>query len=74
MGKGKYTYARGAAAGGEGDEDVQNLYEGQWKNNEKHGIGKQTYVGSGEYFGYWENGKRQGEGVFTYLSKDVYSG
>ena len=52
-----------------------NKYEGEWKNNARHGIGKMLYAGIGEYHGYWENGKRHGEGVFTYeKTGDVYSG
>jgi len=47
---------------------------GDWHDNLKHGIGKMTYVGQGEYYGYWERGLRHGEGVFTYTNKDVYSG
>ncbi len=53
-------------------------YEGEFKANMKHGIGKMTYRTKedykGEYYGYWENGRRHGEGVFTYPSKDTYSG
>ena len=36
---GKYTYATGAPK--EGDEaPVAEVYQGAWKNNSKHGIGK----------------------------------
>ena len=51
-----------------------NRYEGDWKNNKKHGIGKMKYINVGEYQGYWENGHRHGEGIFTYANGDVYSG
>ena len=57
---------------GEGKIDK---YEGEWKNNLKHGIGRMTYSDNGEYFGRFENGKRHGEGIFTYKkNNDVYSG
>eukprot|EP00831_Metopus_contortus_P080198 TRINITY_DN8151_c0_g1_i1.p1 TRINITY_DN8151_c0_g1~~TRINITY_DN8151_c0_g1_i1.p1 ORF type:complete len:165 (+),score=37.90 TRINITY_DN8151_c0_g1_i1:180-674(+) len=53
-------------------------YEGDFKNNTKHGIGKMAYKPKGEpkgeYYGYWENGFRHGEGVFTHINKDIYSG
>ena len=62
-GQGTYTIA---ASGGEGEEDVRDSYKGEWQNNQKNGIGKQTYFGVGEYNGYWENGQRHGEGVFIY--------
>ena len=49
-------------------------YDGEWKNNMKHGIGRMTYAKAGEYNGFWENGRRHGEGVFHYSNGDVYSG
>lgn len=58
-----YTYKNG------------DTYDGEWRENEKHGIGTLNYLNEGEYFGRFENGKRHGEGVFTYKkTKDVYSG
>lgn len=49
-------------------------YKGQWENNNKSGIGRQNYLGVGEYHGYWANGQRHGEGIMTYVNQDVYSG
>ena len=49
-------------------------YDGEWKINKKHGIGRMTYEKAGEYNGFWENGRRHGEGVFTYTNGDTYSG
>ena len=66
---GTYTYSKYQNA-----EEVRDTYKGAWKNNMKHGIGRQMYVGVGEYNGYWENGQRCGEGVMIYTNKDVYSG
>ena len=40
----------------------------------KSGIGRQNYIGVGDYYGYWCDGERHGEGVMTYQNKDVYSG
>ena len=54
--------------------ELGHKYDGEWKDNEKQGIGKMTYKGSGVYHGYWENGRRHGEGVFTYENGDTYSG
>ena len=62
-----YTYA--AAEGAE-----KEVYTGEWKDNCKHGIGKQNYAGLGQYYGHWENGEKCGEGVMIYLNKDIYSG
>jgi radial spoke head protein 1 len=38
-GKGRYTYANG------------DKYEGDFRENKKHGIGKLTYKDKGEYYG-----------------------
>jgi hypothetical protein len=62
-GRGQYLYFATA-----------DKYDGEWKTNRKHGIGKMHYNKKGVYQGYWENGKRHGEGVFTYPNGDVYSG
>jgi len=67
-GEGDYTYAD------KGTEEEPVQYKGSWENNQKSGIGKQTYKNVGEYYGYWKEGCRHGEGVMTYVNKDVYSG
>lgn len=46
----------------------ENLYKGQWSNNNKNGIGKMIYAGVGTYYGYWVDGQRSGEGVMTYTN------
>ena len=61
-GNGKYTYSK------HGGEENPDTFEGEWKDNLKHGIGKQIYNGKGTYYGYWEKGLRNGEGVFTYTN------
>ena len=78
---GVYTYAPGSdqAPSGDGGDDgapavVKEVYVGEWKDNLKHGIGKQNYIGQGEYTGYWERGEKHGEGVMKYLNGDIYSG
>ena len=63
------------------------MYEGDWKQNVKQGIGKMTFKEPsknpdaegalrevGSYYGYWENNKKHGEGVFSYENGDIYSG
>ena len=65
---GSYTYAP------TGEGVPQEMYTGQWADNQKHGIGKQNYVGLGNYYGHWENGEKHGEGVMIYDNKDIYSG
>ena len=40
----------------------QDVYEGEWKNDNMHGQGTMTYKNKDIYQGNWENGKRQGKG------------
>ena len=64
---GTYTYA--APKVGEGEtEPAKEVYTGAWKNNLKHGIGRQNYNGLGDYYGNWENGEKEGEGVMIYVN------
>ena len=39
------------------------MYEGEWLNERKHGIGRLTRVDGSYYEGPWLNGNRHGEGV-----------
>ena len=71
---GTYTYAPAPKKEGEEGEPVKEVYTGAWKNNLKHGIGRQNYVGLGDYYGNWENGEKEGEGVMIYVNGDIYSG
>ncbi|XP_018420942.1 PREDICTED: radial spoke head 10 homolog B2-like [Nanorana parkeri] len=49
-----------------------NIYEGQWKNNKFHGLGKMSWINSNEeYMGQWENGIQNGHGTHTWFLKRV---
>ena len=73
-GKGIMTYKNG------------NIYDGEWKNNEKDGKGIMTYKNkdssnkykNGVYEGNWINDQKWGEGKMTYKNKfgimKVYEG
>lgn len=67
---GVYTYT----SKNKNPEEAADTYKGAWKENKKHGIGKQLYAGVGSYYGNWENGLRHGEGVMIYSNEDIYSG
>ena len=54
-----------------------DMYEGQYKNGDRHGYG--TYIWGGEwlgqtYRGEFSNWKNHGYGIFTYRSGDVETG
>ena len=72
--KGVYTYHHQTKPSDDAAEPEKEVYTGSWKDNLKHGIGKQNYVGLGNYYGHWESGQKHGEGVMIYNNKDIYSG
>jgi hypothetical protein len=41
-------------------------YEGEWKNNYRHGQGTYTYANGENYVGDWNTGEKNGQGVFTW--------
>ena len=65
---GTYTYASTTKVEEGQEAPPKEVYSGAWKNNLKHGIGRQNYVGLGDYYGNWENGEKEGEGVMIYVN------
>ena len=51
-----------------------NSYEGQWKNNNYHGVGIFKYSNGDVYDGEWINGLRSGEGTLSKINGDIYKG
>ena len=77
-GKGVYEYKITISEEEEETEDEENkrrhVYDGQWYDGMKHGIGKMIYPDGSSYEGEWANGEREGEGVYRYVNGDIYSG
>ncbi|KAJ8413699.1 hypothetical protein AAFF_G00082060 [Aldrovandia affinis] len=49
-----------------------NVYEGQWKNNARHGDGRMKWNKLGQqYSGQWENGLQHGQGTHTWFLKRI---
>ncbi|XP_053551194.1 radial spoke head 10 homolog B [Bombina bombina] len=47
-----------------------NIYEGQWKENKFHGVGRMRWISADEeYTGEWENGIQNGYGSHTWFTK-----
>merc|ERR1712048_1385320 len=65
QGKGSYQYYQ---------KTGYDVFEGDFHDNKKTGLGKVTYKVGGFYHGYFSNGKRHGEGTFKYKNGDIYSG
>merc|ERR1712117_27975 len=45
------------------------VYEGMWKDGERHGKGEQTSPLGDSYVGGWKNGKRNGQGVHNFQTE-----
>ncbi|UJR29289.1 hypothetical protein I4U23_010503 [Adineta vaga] len=52
----------------------RNRYEGEVKNEKKHGQGTLYYANGGKYKGNWENDLRHGYGINTWQNGDRYEG
>jgi len=56
------------------DTSAIGTYEGNWKNDQKHGKGSIKYPSGSVYEGNWVNNKQHGKGKFIYSSGSVYEG
>jgi len=62
-GPGQYYYLNG------------DVYDGEWKNDKKHGIGTQTFKEKGDkYEGMWRENKMDGKGIYYYANGSYYDG
>jgi len=51
-----------------------STYNGQWKDNMRHGFGKQTWADGATYEGEWTENSAAGNGRFMHIDGDVYIG
>ncbi|KAL4508042.1 hypothetical protein ABPG72_021415 [Tetrahymena utriculariae] len=54
--------------------DNGSVYEGQWKNGQRHGRGVQYWSDGSVYEGYWRNNMAQGKGRLIHSDGDVFIG
>ena len=52
----------------------REVYQGQFLNGKKHGIGRYFYKNGDIYEGYWEDDMRSGYGFIKYFNGDWYEG
>mmetsp|Transcript_32327 Transcript_32327/g.59780 ORF Transcript_32327/g.59780 Transcript_32327/m.59780 type:complete len:264 (+) Transcript_32327:189-980(+) len=55
-------------------KDLGGVYEGQFKDGKRHGIGTLKWADGDEYEGEWKAGKPHGRGTMKYANGDVYKG
>eukprot|EP01118_Nematostelium_gracile_P010041 TRINITY_DN3421_c0_g1_i2.p2 TRINITY_DN3421_c0_g1~~TRINITY_DN3421_c0_g1_i2.p2 ORF type:complete len:235 (-),score=61.13 TRINITY_DN3421_c0_g1_i2:21-725(-) len=51
-----------------------STYEGEYKDDNRNGLGTYHYKNGSKYVGNWTDGKRNGQGKETYASGDIYEG
>lgn len=52
----------------------RGLYDGEWKNNRRHGKGKYIWHNGDRYVGGFVEGKRSGTGIYYFASGERYEG
>jgi len=75
QGEGTYVWM-GPASEDDPDTLVEKArYTGNYKDGQKHGVGKMIYPNGDIYEGEWVENRMEGEGSYTYkTSNDIYSG
>ncbi|MBF0340629.1 MAG: hypothetical protein HQL95_06640 [Magnetococcales bacterium] len=51
-----------------------DLYQGGWRNGQRHGNGVYTYASREQYTGAWRNDRMEGRGSFLYANGSRYEG
>eukprot|EP00419_Tripos_fusus_P004911 CAMPEP_0172688812 /NCGR_PEP_ID=MMETSP1074-20121228/22677_1 /TAXON_ID=2916 /ORGANISM="Ceratium fusus, Strain PA161109" /LENGTH=280 /DNA_ID=CAMNT_0013508521 /DNA_START=6 /DNA_END=845 /DNA_ORIENTATION=- len=54
--------------------DTGAMYEGEWRGEEKHGIGKLIFSDGSRYEGTFEADRKHGRGKYTYSNGSTYEG
>lgn len=54
--------------------DNGDVYEGQWKHDQRHGEGRLQYLNGDVYQGSWVQDVKEGQGTLHYLNGEVYEG
>ena len=50
------------------------VYEGLWRDDQKHGMGEQRWTHGHVYSGMWSGDKREGLGTISYPDGSTYKG
>jgi hypothetical protein len=60
--------------GGVKDAETIGIYEGDFRENSRHGLGKYTFPDGSSYFGDWMNNLPSGRGIFEWADGSMYEG
>ncbi|CAM6128771.1 unnamed protein product [Calypogeia fissa] len=52
------------------EKDTYHVYNGEWANDKRNGIGTLTMVNGNVYIGHWVDDMKEGLGVFYYKEKE----
>jgi len=55
-------------------QETNGSYEGEWKDNNKEGLGKKSFTDKSVNMGYWKNNMKEGEGVYIWQDNTKYIG
>jgi len=60
----------------EEDDTVKfdGIYEGEWKNGTRHGVGRLWWTDHDRYIGSWKDDKKNGLGMMVWSNGDQYTG
>jgi len=60
----------------EAEESVKfdGVYEGEWKNGMRHGVGRLWWTDDDRYIGSWKDDKKNGQGMMVWSNGDQYNG
>jgi len=50
------------------------MFEGEYKEGKKHGVGRMVFPNGDVYHGMWEGDQPNGDGTYKYSNGDMYSG
>jgi len=55
-------------------QEANGTYEGEWKENNKEGLGKKAFTDKSIYMGNWKNNMKEGQGVYMWQDNTKYVG
>lgn len=55
-------------------QEANGVYEGEWKENNKEGLGKKSFTDKSVYMGSWKNNMKEGQGVYIWQDNTKYVG